>query len=85
VGHTVIEYSAPISHILTISRTGNFGHLHNPDEESKNEATISNVLLKNRQYERKGQLFKKSMNDHKFKQRQFVLLGEQLYYYKKNT
>jgi hypothetical protein len=41
--------------------------------------------LKNRSYERKGNLYKKSLNNHTFKQRQFVLLGEQLYYYKKNT
>jgi hypothetical protein len=30
-------------------------------------------------------LYKKSLNHHTFKQRQFVLLGEQLFYYKKNT
>ena len=36
------------------------------------------------QYERKGDLYKKSLNNDKFKQRKFVLLGEQLYYYKKN-
>lgn len=30
-------------------------------------------------------MYKKSLNHHTFKQRQFVLLGEQLFYYKKNT
>jgi hypothetical protein len=35
-------------------------------------------------YERKGALFKKSLNHHTFKKRQFVLHGEQLFYYKKN-
>ena len=33
-------------------------------------------------YERKGNLFKKSLNHPKFKKRQFVLLGDQLFYYK---
>lgn len=40
--------------------------------------------MKNRSYERKGDLYKKSLNNDKFKQRKFVLLGEQLFYYKKN-
>ena len=29
-------------------------------------------------------MYKKSLNNDKFKQRKFVLLGEQLFYYKKN-
>ena len=47
--------------------------------------TLSNVILKNRSYERKGELYKKSLNTHNFKSRQFVLLGEQLFYYKKKN
>lgn len=37
-------------------------------------------------YERKGTLFKRSMNaeKHEFKKRQFVLHGEKLFYYKKS-
>lgn len=31
------------------------------------------LMINNRFYERKGQLFKKSVNHHVFKQRQFVL------------
>jgi hypothetical protein len=33
-------------------------------------------------YERKGKLFKKSWNSDKFKERQFVLDKDQLFYYK---
>jgi len=55
------------------------------DKQEKSFNSISNVILKNRSYERKGNLYKKSLNHHTFKQRQFVLLGEQLFYYKKNT
>ena len=43
-----------------------------------------NIYFFTGQYERKGNLYKKSLNNHKFKQRQFVLLEEQLFYYKKN-
>ena len=41
-------------------------------------------MINNRYYERKGQLFKRSMNNNNFKPRQFVLQGERLYYYKKD-
>jgi len=44
-----------------------------------------NLILFIGSYERKGNLYKKSLNTDTFKIRQFVLLGEQLYYYKKNT
>ena len=53
------------------------------------------MLLKNRKYlfyltvtgsyERKGVLYKKSTNKHMFKKRNFVLMSEQLFYYKKST
>ena len=52
------------------------------------------MLLKNRKYifliiigsyERKGVLYKKSTSGHTFKKRNFVLMSEQLFYYKKNT
>jgi len=33
-------------------------------------------------YERKGKLYKKSLNSDKFKERQFVLDKDQLFYYK---
>ncbi len=51
----------------------------------KLKVDIDEVLLKNRSYERKGQLYKKSAtsNSHKFKPRSFVLHGEQIYYYNK--
>lgn len=51
----------------------------------KAKVDIDEVLLKNRSYERKGQLYKKSAasNLHKFKPRSFVLHGEQIYYYNK--
>lgn len=58
-------------------------------KQSDNTKKIDNkdsILLKNRSYERKGQLYKLSQKSdiNKFKIRNFVLLGEQLFYYKNN-
>lgn len=40
------------------------------------------LVIKNRFYERKGKLYKKSLKTDTFKERQFVVLGEMIFYYK---
>jgi hypothetical protein len=43
---------------------------------------LGNSIINNNTYERKGKLFKKSLNSDKFKERRFVLDKDQLFYFK---
>ena len=45
-------------------------------------AQVTRSILSNNSYERKGKLWKKSLNSNTFKERTFVLQGNRLFYYK---
>lgn len=52
------------------------------EDENKVAYQLGKSIVNNKTYERKGKLYKKSLNSDKFKERQFVLDKEQLFYYK---
>eukprot|EP00347_Sterkiella_histriomuscorum_P016537 403352814 len=52
------------------------------DEENHVVSQLGKSIINNKTYERKGKLYKKSLNSDKFKERQFVLDKDQLFYYK---
>ncbi|CDW72170.1 leucine rich repeat-containing protein [Stylonychia lemnae] len=67
--------------IETLIRSkGVFSNMY--DEENHVVSQLGKSIINNKTYERKGKLYKKSLNQDVFKERLFVLDKDQLFYYK---